>query len=115
MVEMCTNGPFDKHNHTLLSLQGSFSQKRSKFPKRLTDSHHFPKEDGAAGRQCAGEAQELGKHVSQSQVMRQLDTSQHGSHLGDPGAWGQMRKPDEAALTQQRRGLFFSPVKPKSS
>lgn len=99
-----------KQNNTFLLLQQlrfwAVSQHRSPFCK---DSHHFPQEDSAAGRQCAGEAQELGKHVSQGQIMRQLDTSQHGSDFRDPRAWGQMRKVDEEALTEQMGGVF-SPV-----
>lgn len=98
--------------------QPTVLQNGSTFSKRLTGPHHFPQEDSAAGRQCAGEAQELGKHVSQSQIMRQLDTSQHGSHFGDTRAWGQTRTPDEVALTEQTRGVFcccfFSCIHSKS-
>lgn len=74
------------------------------------DSHHFPQEDSAPGRQRAGEPHELGKHVSQSQITRQLNTSQHGSHFRDPRAWGQtMGELDEKALTKQRKYRVYSP------
>ena len=57
-------------------------------------SYHFAQENSAAGCQRTDKTQELGKHISERQVMRHFNTGQHGPHLWYPRAWRQMKRPD---------------------
>lgn len=49
-------------------------------------SHHFPQENSATGCQSTGQTQKLGKHISETQILRHINASQHGSHLWYTGA-----------------------------
>lgn len=97
MVERCTNGPWcfevniqNRHNKSENTPLAKWLHYCCAFwvtKRHAESSYHFAQENSAASSQCTDEAQELGKQISERQIMRHFKSRQHGSHLWYPWAW----------------------------